>query len=303
MISNQITKFQNSKKLIEFVDKLTPADPSAYAHLHAGMEDLEKGESKKYSLIGINILDYTAGKGDASVFASFNLSPCEIQQIAVKIPREIEHCADKKLLQLLDSKASITMAVACNAVQHYDDLMGDLFYFLSEAYPDKKVFLDYKMMEMDTEGIRKKLATHYKLDDRLVYSAEKLVAKRLDKDGYAAMKKFMVRRCEKDRDGNDRRSPWQIFIDNGKAIPVELESGAKCAKKDSYISEKSASVWLSDDEIEKLFRSVCSYIRVFENTMCYPAIREGRSAYAQEQSRKWEERRAAWGGDIYEEAS
>ena len=44
VISNQITKFQNNKKLVEFVDKMNPAAPSAYAHLHAGQEELAEGE-------------------------------------------------------------------------------------------------------------------------------------------------------------------------------------------------------------------------------------------------------------------
>ncbi len=70
MVSNQICKSQNQKKLVEFVDKLNPAAPDAYAHLHAGWE--EGVTKKQYSNIGINILDYSNGTGTNARFVWTN---------------------------------------------------------------------------------------------------------------------------------------------------------------------------------------------------------------------------------------
>lgn len=72
----QIAKYQTDKKLIESVDKLEPASSNFYAHIHANGERDERG--RKHSLIGLNLLDYTNGKGDKTVSVSFNLSPEQV---------------------------------------------------------------------------------------------------------------------------------------------------------------------------------------------------------------------------------
>lgn len=73
-ISRQITVYQTSKKLVEFLDKLKSASVENYAHLHA---DSEKGADgrRRISCVGVRMLDYSNGTGDKKTTVDANLSP------------------------------------------------------------------------------------------------------------------------------------------------------------------------------------------------------------------------------------
>lgn len=71
--SNQIVKIQTNRQLIAMRDKLCPAAPECYAHLHADGEEING--VKTYSRIGIVMLDYTNGKGENTVQVKHNISP------------------------------------------------------------------------------------------------------------------------------------------------------------------------------------------------------------------------------------
>lgn len=124
----------------------------------------------------------------------------------------------------------------------------------------------------------------------VIYTGDKLIAASKDQNGKSPMSRIVIKRCGKDSAGNPRRSPWQIAISNGTAVAVKTGSGGFKAKEDSYKTDKFLFVWLTDDEIEKLFRSVCDYIRVFENTMCYQNIKAGRSELEETRKKKSQER-------------
>ena len=124
----------------------------------------------------------------------------------------------------------------------------------------------------------------------VIYTGDKLIAASKDQNGKSPMSRIVIKRCGKDSAGNPRRSPWQIAISNGTAVAVKTGSGGFKAKEDSYKTDKFLFVWLTDDEIEKLFRSVCDYIRVFENTMCYQNIKAGRSELEETRKKKGQER-------------
>lgn len=71
-ISNQITKYQNAKKLLEFNNKLVPASLENYATIHAA-----DGGAK--SCIGMTLLDYSKGTGPNTVSVTLNISPAQIE--------------------------------------------------------------------------------------------------------------------------------------------------------------------------------------------------------------------------------
>lgn len=83
IISNQIYKIQTSKKLIASFDKLNAAPISSYASIHASGE--EENGRKLYSLIGIEIQDYSNGTGNNNIIARFNLSPEYIQFLLTRV--------------------------------------------------------------------------------------------------------------------------------------------------------------------------------------------------------------------------
>lgn len=88
-ISCQITVYQTSNKLVEFLDKLKSASVENYAHLHADSEIAEDGR-RRISCIGIKLLDYTNGIGTKKISAEANLSPDNVlylyEQIRANTP-------------------------------------------------------------------------------------------------------------------------------------------------------------------------------------------------------------------------
>lgn len=72
-VSAQIAVYKTNKALIEILDKLTPAEPVNYAHIHGN--DKKSDGSRSYSLLGLVLLDYSAGTGDNAIRVSANISP------------------------------------------------------------------------------------------------------------------------------------------------------------------------------------------------------------------------------------
>ena len=71
--SRQIAVYKTDKALLELVDSLKPAGASYPAHIHASGEEDEEG----YSLIRLQMVDYSAGTGQKSVSVYANISPDE----------------------------------------------------------------------------------------------------------------------------------------------------------------------------------------------------------------------------------
>jgi len=82
--TNEICKQMTAKKLICFNDKLRFAPPERYAQLHSKGE-LVNGKKQLPSLIGVSIMDYSSGKGNATKIVSFNLAPEECQFLLTRI--------------------------------------------------------------------------------------------------------------------------------------------------------------------------------------------------------------------------
>lgn len=83
-ISTQIAVYKNSKALVEFQDKLKTATIENYAHLHASGETIDDSW-KRTSLIGILMVDYSAGTGDKAVTVKANISPDEAQYLLSRL--------------------------------------------------------------------------------------------------------------------------------------------------------------------------------------------------------------------------
>lgn len=74
----QIAVYKTDKALLELCDNLKPASNLFPAHIHAVGEKAEAGER---SLIRLNMLDYSKGKGNSTVGVYANISPEEVKYI------------------------------------------------------------------------------------------------------------------------------------------------------------------------------------------------------------------------------
>lgn len=77
--TNQISMYQNDKKLIELLDKLNPAPVIRYAHIHANGEVGVDGRHS-YSKIGVVLQDYT-DRSKKTRRVNANLDPEEVKYI------------------------------------------------------------------------------------------------------------------------------------------------------------------------------------------------------------------------------
>lgn len=84
IISGQIYKIQNARKLIAIYDRLRYAAISNFAQLHAKGE-YQENNHKVHSLIGMTIQDYSNGTGERNIIVQFNLAPEQIQFFLTRI--------------------------------------------------------------------------------------------------------------------------------------------------------------------------------------------------------------------------
>lgn len=88
-ISRQIAKYATNKKLIEFTDKMRVPPVDFYAHIQANGDKDNDGKNIN-SLIGITMLDYSAGTGDKTVSVDANISPDELMYVFSKLNQGVE---------------------------------------------------------------------------------------------------------------------------------------------------------------------------------------------------------------------
>ena len=72
-IEQQIFVIKNNKSLIELIDRLEHTEPEFAAKIHAGSTN--KSSEHKYSLLKIQMLDYSKKDGNDTIFVSANISP------------------------------------------------------------------------------------------------------------------------------------------------------------------------------------------------------------------------------------
>lgn len=80
--SQQIHLYQTNKKLLEFTNKMVAADVDNYGNVHS-----HGGGGSIPSRIGLQLQDYSAGKGEANVKLFANISPSEIAYLLMQIQR------------------------------------------------------------------------------------------------------------------------------------------------------------------------------------------------------------------------
>lgn len=88
-ITKQISKYATDKKLIEFNDKMRLAPLEYYGHIHATGDKNAQGKNVT-SLIGIRLLDYSAGKGENIVCVDANITPDELMYVFSKLNQGVD---------------------------------------------------------------------------------------------------------------------------------------------------------------------------------------------------------------------
>ena len=179
LTSRQIAVYKTDKALLELVDSLKPAGTAYPAHIHASGEEDEEG----YSLIRLQMVDYSAGTGQKSVSVYANISPDEA------------------------------------------------LYLYSRVFSGVQTFSMFRQKifgEVKKEG-------------------------NIKKEEYANVTKLMVSRYETDSAGKKRAYPWSVQIQNGIGIKGKNSNGGTYCKKDSFVSDGAAEIFLTDADMFHMF--------------------------------------------------
>ena len=119
-ISRQIAKYATNKKLIEFTDKMRVPPVDFYAHVQAN-GDKDKNGKNINSLIGITLLDYSAGTGDKTVSVDANISPDELMYVFTKLNQGVQtfELSQEKIFGEADKngKSSVTKLKIMRAIK------------------------------------------------------------------------------------------------------------------------------------------------------------------------------------------
>lgn len=190
LTSRQIAVYKTDKALLELVDSLKPAGTAYPAHIHASGEEDEEG----YSLIRLQMVDYSAGTGQKSVSVYANISPDEA------------------------------------------------LYLYSRVFSGVQTFSMFRQKifgEVKKEG-------------------------NIKKEEYVNVTKLMVSRYETDSAGKKRAYPWSVQIQNGIGIKGKNSNGGTYCKKDSFVSDGAAEIFLTDADMFHMFSRAEAWIRAFE---------------------------------------
>jgi len=118
-------------------------------------------------------------------------------------------------------------------------------------------------------------------DKEVMFSQQKIIAVKKDKDGRAPVTKLEIGRADKDRNGNERKLKWFVKITNGSGIPMETATGGIQCKQGSFTREKEAYINLSDEDMYKALFEVDNFIRLWEMANAIPVIKAAQKKIAE----------------------
>ena len=107
-----------------------------------------------------------------------------------------------------------------------------------------------------------------------------------DEQGYSSVTKASIKRASYGQDGQPRKYPWCIQVENGKAIKEETSTGGIHMKKGTYKKERSVFVNISDFDFYRLMLQTSRYIQAWELTVAPKRIREAQQILEQDSNHR-----------------
>lgn len=104
-----------------------------------------------------------------------------------------------------------------------------------------------------------------------------------DGNGYSTAQQFFISRHVYNNQQEILTSPWRIQINNGKGIKKKNHNGGTYMQAQSFISEKSAFIQLTDMDFYMLLKRADSYIVNWENYVASFLIQNGKQQLKKQQ--------------------
>lgn len=285
----QITKFQNSKKLLEFNDKMSPANTEWGSNIHSN-----------FSKIGIVIVDTSNGGGEKALVADCNVDPIKIKRLYEKVSK-INHDAENKPASSnkSGSQASIlsygtykgmtaseaVLKDGANAVKVLEGMLP-ILEKNSEKYPKNKNIIAEikKAIELYNSGELKATesteSTNLGKNITLLYERKILPGeKNANEEGKQRVTELTIEYNPK------MDSPFTVKISNGWGIAESTKTGGTKIGSGSCTMNKTANVVVGDEKFREMMLELKDFIKYREKQMIdeiRPKINEKRKSYNKE---------------------
>ena len=96
-----------------------------------------------------------------------------------------------------------------------------------------------------------------------------------DENGQSIVRKMTISRYDLDSQGEIRRYPWYVEIQNGVGTMAYNTNGGSYCEKGTYQCQKKVSIYLNDRDMFALFARAEAYIRAFELEYAFQQNRIG----------------------------
>ena len=110
------------------------------------------------------------------------------------------------------------------------------------------------------------------------------------------MTRLSIIRATVTPNGQPRRIPWIISVDNGKGIAVKNPNGGSYMKKGSFLSNAKIEISLTDADMFHVLNRVVRYIHAWESAIAPNLIVSGKDALQNALSQRQNNGGAAYNG-------
>lgn len=279
----QITKYQNSKIVLEFNDKLFPANTENASNLHAS-----------FSKIHVVAVDTTNGKGPNAVVVECNLDPIKVKRLYEKVTAkkhvpagsEGQNSAGRNEMQIgFGSYSSLTPSQVL--IKHGDKGVEELEKLIptleknAEKYPvNKQKIEQFKAaIEKYKKGELNGSQTNSQAGEVETFIREQKINPNSPNPNNKDQYKVTVFEVVYNPKMNNC---WNILIEVGWGELEQQENGGFSIKKGTYNKEKSVKVFIDDEKFKEMLRQCNDYIMYFELTN-FKSLMTARAEYEQKQ--------------------
>lgn len=100
-----------------------------------------------------------------------------------------------------------------------------------------------------------------------------------DASGRSTAQKIVINRNQVDKNGNEARYPWYIFISNGTGVRAQNKAGGYYMAGNSYIAKAEVFINLTDMDMFCFLQRIDSFIKCWENAQSMKTMLEGIRLY------------------------
>lgn len=264
----QTSKYQNGKVLFELNDDLK----------RAGYDEKEKKQIRdtfgkihaRYSGFRVVARDYSNGTGDKMIDLELRLGPEEVKSISEDILEKINTRKSIDLEMNASKNSGVYFKNSINEKKKKLELLTNNLNSNTNTTEIAKIKQEIEQLKDDIAFAKMSFANaqcnyqmcvqKIELMSEKVFYEQKISPNKLQNSQYSNVTALTIEYNTK------MKAPWTIVVENGLGIREQTQTGGYKIKSGSYKDGKRVRLFLSDNDIRKLFRKAADYVRSWETT-------------------------------------